>query len=323
MYISKDTDITIAQAYNGLRGPNINIGTKDMVNDTTQVKMYTGGIGIYGYSMSKTYVYEDYSFKKYKKTTVSNLNNKINIYSGYINVFIDSDKSVAGKGTGNLEGTNSKDSGSKSGGTVSFNPEGNGIYCSGDLEILGGSTVVYGSGTGKSSPISVTGRYKVGKGPTILAMGMLGGTGKNTPSTSSQPYLSGDIPASTTGSGSTSTTSSSSSGTNKITHALKANDVIGLLNSSGNTLIGIKVPKDVTYIFYTSDKMKAMNYDLFKGGEVTGAINTYSRDGRYQTYTHKGGSSSSSSSSGTGTGTGTSTTTGPTPLTTLRGETRQ
>ncbi len=322
MTIANDTDITISQAYNGLIGPSVNIGTPNMVNDTTQVKMYTGGHAIRGYSESRDYVYEDATLKKYKKTTVTNNNNKVTIYSGYVNAVIDNDKSVAGKGTGTLAGTNSGASGAKSGGNMSFNPEGNGINCSGDMEILGGATVIYGSGSGKSSPISYTGKFKIGNGATVLAMGYLGGTGKTTPtSTSGQGFISGDIPQATTGTGTGSTTGTT--GTNgKITHTVKANEMIGLLSTTGNTIIAVKPPKDVSYIFYTSPKVKGLTYELYKGGELSGAVNTYNYDGRYQVYTQKstgttGSGSTSGGTSGTG---GTSTTTGPTPLTTFKGQ---
>ena len=320
MSISKDTDITIAQAFNGLKGPSINIGTANMVNDTTQVKMYTGGSGIEGYSVSKNYIYEDTSLKKFKKTSVTNNNNKITIYSGYVNAFIDNDKSVTGKGAGNLEGNNSAST-AKSGGSVSFNPEGNGINCAGDLDIQGGSTVIYGSGSGKSSPINYTGKFKLGSGATVLAMGYVSG-GKTTPTSASQAFISGDIPAPATGTG-TSTSTTGGTASNKLTHTLKSGDIIGVLSTNGNTVIGIKVPKDVTYIFYTSPKMKALNYEIHKGGDVSGAINTYNYDGRYQVYTHKATTGTGTSTgTGTGTGTGTTTPTGPVPLVTLRGQTK-
>ena len=323
MSISKDSDITVTQSYAGLESPNIIIGTQDQVNDTTQVKLYTSGDSIHGYSATKNYAYEDTTFKKYKKITSTINTNQVTVYSGYVNAVIENEKTVTGKGAGVLTGTNASSTSSGSGGNVTFNPKGNGINCDGNIELLGGSTVLYTAGTGTIAPINYTGKFHIGNGATLLAMGVAGGK-NSVPSVAGQPYIAGAIPSATTSTSSTSTSSTSS--TAKPTATLKSGDIIGVLNNSGTTMIGIKLPKEASSILFSNPKMKSSSYEIHKGGELSGAINTYKYDGRYQTYTHKtsGTSSSSSSSTSTSTGTGgtTTTQTGPTPLVTLSGKTK-
>ena len=316
MIISKDSDITVTQAYNGLEAPYIVIGTKDTVNDTTQVKLYTSGDGIHGYSVSKDYVYEDSTLEKYKKTSVTSKDNSITIYSGYVNVMIDSAKSITGKGAGVLAGNNSTTSTSSASGTQSFLPNGNGINCDGNIDLMGGATVIYGPHEGKKGPFYFTGKFKISSGATVLAMGVDGGNNSK-PNVEGQAFIEGTIPQASSGSSSSTTGSTTTTTTTtKATPAIKSGDAVGIMSSS-NTIIGIKPPKDVNYILYSSGTLKTSSYDIFTGGELSGAINSYSYDGRYQTYTEKSSGSSSSSS-----GTSGSTTTGPTPRVTLRGKTK-
>ncbi len=317
MNIINDTDITISQAYRGLEAPEINIGTENMVNDTTQVKMYTSGTGIYGYSTSKTYEFEDSTFNKYRRVSVSNKNNNVNIYSGYVNVMIDSSKTITGKGAGTMASTSSAattgtGNATGSGGAISFKPDGNGIYSSGNINILGGNTVIYGPDNTKKSIFSFTGKFKIGKGATVLGVGDKG-TGSNTlPTTSNQPFIEGVIPPATTNNTNTGT---NTNGTQNYTPNLKSGDNLGVLNSSDDTLVAIKLPKDANYIFFTSPDTKTSSYNIFTGGDLTSSLNSYAYDGRYQTYTNK----KTNTNSG-GTGTGGNTSNGPTPRVTLSGK---
>ena len=310
MSITKDTDILISQAYHGLESPYIIIGTEDMVNDTTQVKMYTSGDGIYGHSVTKNYVFEDSTKEKYKKVTESLTENEIDIFSGYINVMIDNEKTITGKGAGVMEKVNSGGTSSSSAsGAQSFTPDGYGIYSDGNINFKGGTTIVYGMSEGAKTPFYTNGgKITLSSGATVLGMGVSGAKTTSLPSSSGQSYLSAELPQQSSSSGST--TSSTTTTTAKATPALKSGDAIGILNSSESTLIGIKLPKASNYIFYSSPKVKG-SYDLYLGGDLSGAINTYTYDGRYQTYKRKTsgtGSSSGSSSSGSSSGSTTTTT---------------
>ena len=299
MTITKDTDILIPQAYCGLEAPLITIGTKDMVNDTTQVKMYTASDGIHGYSTVKKYVFEDSSLEKYKKVSESTTTNEIEIYSGYVNVMIDNEKTITGKGAGVLEKTNpGTGTSSSASGAQSFTPDGYGIYCAGDISFLGGTTVIYGMSTGSKTPFyTLGGKIKLGSGAEVLGMGVSSGAKNALPSSAAQSYLSAKIP-SANASATTGTNSGTTTTTAKTEPGLKSGDAVGLLNSSDKTLIGIKMPKSADYIFYSSGKVKG-TYSLCVGGDLSGAVNTYTYDGRYQTYTRKTSGTGNNNNTGT------------------------
>ena len=319
--ISKDSDVTVTQAYRGIEGASVTIGTENTVNDTTQVKLYTSGDGICGYSVTKDYEFEDNTLEKYRRTSVSTTNNSVTIYSGYVNVMIDSAKSITGKGAGTLPSNNASSSSSSSssgstsssssssGGSQSFLPNGNGINSSGNIDLMGGTTVIYGPHEGKNAPFNYTGKFKIGTGATVLAMGLAGGD-YSRPNVEGQLYIAGTIPkpettSGTSSSGSSSSSASSSSSTSaKTTEAasVKANDSVGIMNSSYVPVLGIKAPKDANYIFYSSSQLKASSYGIYLGGDLSGAINSYTYDGRYQGYKEKKKTTTTSSSSSSSSG---------------------
>ena len=165
--------INIETAYEGIEGAYIDIGTSGS-SSGPNITINSNDDGINAARKTSVYVYADEDEEVYTKTTTAQSGNYCNIYSGSVEVNIDSTS------------TKSVTLGSN---TIKYKASGDGIDCNGTLDIEGGTTIVYGQSTGDNSPLDTDSGFTLGNGATVLAAGSNSMAGESIPSSGSGVYL--------------------------------------------------------------------------------------------------------------------------------------
>ncbi|MCR5099143.1 MAG: carbohydrate-binding domain-containing protein [Lachnospiraceae bacterium] len=164
--------INITEAYEGMEGADIVVGTSGS-STGPEISIVSADDGINAAHKTSSYVYADTDETSYTKTSVTTSNNSFTIYSGSIDIDIDS----AGTKTTSLNGT-----------SIQYTSSGDGIDCNGSMDLEGGTTLVYGQSSGDNSPLDMDGTVTLGSDATVLAAGC-NSMGECAPSAGSGVYL--------------------------------------------------------------------------------------------------------------------------------------
>ncbi len=282
--ITKDADVTVTTAYEGVEGGTIVIGSG---SDSPSVKVYTNDDGINASSKTTVYQYADEDEEQYVKTTTTKSNNTLTIKSGYVNVTIGDDKSHSIALQNDTSTVN-----------VSYTSDGDGIDCNGSLNITGGDVVVWGATSNDNAPIDVDNNFVLGSGASVLAVGV-NGMNEGTPTTANQAYvvaggssaMGGDRPSGDFGGRmSSSALLNGPGGDNNTSSSLSISSGSAFaITGSSEVLVAAKAFKNLTYVFYSSPKLSSSgSYSLVSGGSVSDVASGYAYDARYNTYTASG-----------------------------------
>ena len=193
----------------------------------------------------------------------------IEFNGGNVNITANDDGVNAAGGTDNSSmgrpGENSFDStaGNKglsiTGGNIVVNAQGDGLDSNGNINVTGGTTVVYGPSGGGNGSFDYDGSATV-SGGTVVAVGT-SDMAQNFGSASTQCSI-----------------------LMKFNSSKSANTAIGLFDSNGNSIIGITTKKTTGCILVTAPQMTANQSYTFKtGGSVIGAVNGFAQgEGCYE-----------------------------------------
>lgn len=274
--LMNDCDIVIDKCYEGIEGGQIIIGSSAAAAGEPMIKIYSDDDGVNAASKSNiTYVYEDESEEKYRKTQTSSANNTLQMLGGYLNVMVADDVTHSFV-LPNADGTET---------TGSYTSDGDGIDCNGTFYAYGGTIIVYGPDSNGNSAIDTDSGYFISHGVTLLAVGKSGMA--ESPSGKGQPVVvyggsSGGFGGMRPGAGGNQgSTSSISAGT--AFAIMKDNDV----------LLAIRPTKNYNYVLYTSPELEAgVSYTLYRDGSVSGSPvqeDNSAYDYRYSGYDVSGG----------------------------------
>lgn len=248
LYLANGCNVTVKEAYEGIEGGDIIIGSSEGETKTPVISVSTYDDGINAASKaSVSYVYTDETEEAYTKTEVAATDNTLTILDGKVTVKIadDSTHSV----TLPVEGQSDV--------TVSFAADGDGIDCNGSFYALGGTIVVYGPVSDDNSAIDTDATYQIGAGVTLLAVGSSGMV--ENPNSISQAvitYGSSGMNGSRPGRPGSSSSSSTSS-----------SEAFSILDADGNVLQTVDPGKAYSYILYSSPELtEGATYSFTRGG---------------------------------------------------------
>ena len=137
-----------------------------------------------------------------------------------------------------------------SGGSISaYSTEGDGFDSNGDLNISGGTVVVWTANRADNQPLDADGTLSV-TGGTVLAAGVSNGMGVSI--SAEQPYV----------------TFGSSGGMGSGSSLISKGDVISVKDSDGNELYSGAASCDAVYVFFSSPELgDGVSYSLYAGSE--------------------------------------------------------
>ncbi len=169
------------------------------------------------------------------------------------------------------------------GGMLNVNANGDGLDSNGNLELTGGSVIVWGQASGgDNAPLDCDGTLTV-KGATVFAAGSR--QMAESPSSSSQPYVRFGSSGGGWGGGSSST--------------IASGRTVNVKNSSSLTVFSILAPKSVNYALYSDPSMTSSSGWSISGDTSTPTVTRFWAEHSYSAYTQ--------TSAPTCTGTGTET----------------
>ena len=173
--ISGTPVINISDCYEGLEAASVTIGTSGAA-DGPRITINAKDDGINSASKTVSYTYDssDNEDSDYLKTSVSSASgNDTIIYSGTVNIYIDSMNAQAVTLAGNA---------------ISYYASGDGIDCNGALDIEGGTVYVFGQTSGDNSPLDTNDGFTLSNSATVLAVGC-DGMGETAPKSGNAVYL--------------------------------------------------------------------------------------------------------------------------------------
>ena len=178
-----DTVLDIETCYEGLEGENIVIGSSGSSSGPcVTIKSNDDGINAAA-KTNVTYTYDSADDEDcyYTKTTTKGNGNSCVIYSGEVNIYIDSEntKSVSLR----------KDGSTCAGTSISYKANGDGIDCNGSLDIEGGRVYVFGSTENDNSPIDTDNGFTLGSNAELLETGSSGMGNEALPASGSAVYV--------------------------------------------------------------------------------------------------------------------------------------
>ena len=142
-----------------------------------------------------------------------------------------------------------------SGGTISaYASEGDGFDSNGDLNISGGTVVVWTANSADNQPLDADGTLNV-TGGTVLAAG--GSNGMGVPVTATQPYVAF---------GSTGSMGGGQMGGDRGSALLSKGSTFSVKDSSGNAVYSGTAVCNASYLFFSSDRLTSGDsYSLYGG----------------------------------------------------------
>ena len=315
--------INITDSYEGMEGGTIIIGESGS-STGPNISIDANDDGINASSKTVTYTYDSEDDLEndinYVKMSTSQDGNTCTIYSGKVQVEIDSENEKSRT----LNGT-----------TIKYTASGDGIDCNGSLDIEGGKVFVFGQSTGDNTPIDVDDSFTLAKEAKVLAAGAAGqgdgslpskgagayitytGTGNTatakTPGSSSTNLLNADVldegpgengmagPGGSMAGGPEGGTAGGPGGNESATIAA---GTVFTVSDSTSTLISKKLPYAAGFVLYASPNMTAgSTYSISTSGTEVSSLDTE------ETETDSGSGTSSDSGSGTSSDSGSSTST--------------
>ncbi len=178
--ISGTPVINIDTCYEGMEGSIITIGAEG-ASSGPDITINSNDDGINAAkktNLTYTYTYDDNDECYYTKTSTKSSGNSFTIYSGTVRILIDS----ASTKTATLrDGSSTKQ--------ISYRASGDGIDCNGTLNLLGGSTYVFGQSSGDNSPLDHDNGFTLSKDAFVLATGSSGMSAESLPNSGDGTYL--------------------------------------------------------------------------------------------------------------------------------------
>ncbi len=174
------TDIDITTAYEGMEGAAITIGTKDS-SSGPDIVINANDDGMNSSSKTLVYTYDSTASDDVyytKKSTSATSGSDIIIYSGSVQVGIDSENTHSVELPAN-----------DSTATIEYKSSGDGIDCNGSLAIYGGDVKVFGQSSGDNTPVDRNDSFTLAKEANVLLAGASGMSAEAVPNAGDGVYV--------------------------------------------------------------------------------------------------------------------------------------